>query len=73
MFVADKDIEFECARFDEDIREKLPETGRETDGSLDEAIVVTVDTQLDTLTRDRGLSTDSSRVKSRSCLGVAKQ
>jgi len=32
-FVADKDSEVECERADEDIREKLPETGRETDCS----------------------------------------
>ena len=32
-FVADNDTEFECERAEEDIREKLPETGREADCS----------------------------------------
>jgi len=33
VLVADKDNELECDRFDEDIRGKPPETGRETGGS----------------------------------------
>jgi len=33
VFVADKDSEFECDRFDEDIRGRPPDIGRETDCS----------------------------------------
>lgn len=69
MFVADKDSELECDRFDEDIRGKPPDTGRETDCSLDEAMILVLVHARHSHSRPWSVK-DGLRVESGSCFQV---